>query len=187
MLPSCCHKGPWRLEGYHPACTSTLSVTKKSWLFETVFSTLLGQFKRDHASLYFCWPWFSSRKQYGTRVPGLQPAVSHNTWWRLSSLSKGLPLDTTYLQFLYSFFYTQFQTVVSLFLDNFPSVCVPPRTVISEKTAFMEWPESWRTWVGIPHSFSNHIFTASTIIWVFTILDFPGGTVVKNPVARQTT
>ena len=51
--PLCWHKGPWRPEGYHPACTSTFSVTKKSWLFETVFSTLLGQLKRERVSLYF--------------------------------------------------------------------------------------------------------------------------------------
>lgn len=163
--PLCWHKGPWRPEGYHPACTSTFSVTKKSWLFETVFSALLGQLKRERASLYLSllttvllseaiWTW----------APGLQPAVCHNTWGRFSSLSKGLTLDTTYPQLLYSFFYTQFQIVVSLSLGNFPFVCVPPGTVISEKTAFMERPESWRTWVGIPHSFSNHIFTASTNI-----------------------
>lgn len=82
----------------HPAYTSTLSVTKNSWLFETVFSTLLGQLRLERACFSVLFtvdpgsPLWSNILNMGTRS---STGSLSNIWWRFSCLSKGLILDTT--------------------------------------------------------------------------------------------
>lgn len=82
----------------HPAYSSALSVTKNSWLFETVFSTLLGQLRLERACFPVLFtvdpgsPLWSNILNMGT---GSSTGSLSNIWWRFSCLSKGLILDTT--------------------------------------------------------------------------------------------